>query len=40
MLYERIALIHELLTEDGTLFLHIGSNVSHYAKCRDAHRAQ
>ena len=32
MLYERIALIHELLTEDGTLFLHIGSNVSHYAK--------
>lgn len=32
MLYERIALIHDLLAEDGTLFLHIGSNVSHYAK--------
>lgn len=32
MLYARLALIHELLAEDGTLFLHIGSNVSHYAK--------
>ena len=32
MLYERVALIHELLAEDGTFFLHIGSNVSHYAK--------
>ena len=32
MLYERIALIYELLAEDGTFFLHIGSNVSHYAK--------
>lgn len=32
MLYERIVLIHELLSEDGTLFLHLGSNVSHYGK--------
>jgi adenine-specific DNA-methyltransferase len=30
MLYERILLIHELLAEDGSLFLHLGSNVSHY----------
>jgi len=26
------SLIHELLAEDGHLFLHIGPNVSHYAK--------
>jgi len=32
MLYERLTLIHELLAEDGHLFLHIGPNVSHYAK--------
>jgi adenine-specific DNA-methyltransferase len=32
MLYERIVLIHELLAEDGALYLHIGPMVSHYAK--------
>jgi adenine-specific DNA-methyltransferase len=32
MLFERLVLIHELLAEDGTLFLHLGSNVSHYGK--------
>lgn len=32
MLYERLVLIHELLRPDGTLFLHLGSNVSHYGK--------
>lgn len=32
MLYDRLVLIDELLADDGSLFLHIGSNVSHYAK--------
>ncbi len=32
MVYERLTLIHELLADDGWLFLHIGSNVSHYVK--------
>jgi adenine-specific DNA-methyltransferase len=32
MLYERLVLIHELLSEDGLLFLHLGANVSHYGK--------
>jgi DNA modification methylase len=32
MLYERLILIHELLAPDGHFFLHIGPNVSHYAK--------
>lgn len=32
MLYERLMLIHELLASDGYLFLHIGPNVSHYAR--------
>jgi adenine-specific DNA-methyltransferase len=32
MLYERVALLYELLSEDGFLFLHLGSNVSHYGK--------
>ena len=32
MLYERLVLIHELLSDDGTLFLHLGRNVSHYLK--------
>ncbi len=32
MLYERIALIHELLSEDGTLYVHVGPSVSHYVK--------
>ena len=32
MLYERLLLIHELLAEDGCLFLHLGSNVSHFGK--------
>ncbi len=32
MLYERLALIHEMLAEDGTLYIHIGPSVSHYVK--------
>jgi adenine-specific DNA-methyltransferase len=32
MLYERLVLIHELLADDGALFLHLGSNVSHFGK--------
>ncbi len=32
MMYERLVLIHELLSDDGTLFLHLGRNVSHYLK--------
>src|SRR6266566_2737737 len=30
--YETAALLNELLTETGNLYLHIGSNVSHYVK--------
>lgn len=29
MLYERLVLIHDLLTDDGSLCLHLGTNVSH-----------
>lgn len=32
MLYERLVLINELLAADGSLFLHLGSNVSHFGK--------
>jgi adenine-specific DNA-methyltransferase len=32
MLYERLALMHELLAEDGTFYIHIGPSVSHYVK--------
>jgi DNA modification methylase len=32
MLYERIVLLHELLAEDGSLYLHLGTNVSHAAR--------
>jgi len=32
MLYERVVLIDELLSENGLLFLHLGSNISHYGK--------
>jgi len=32
MLFERLVLIHELLREDGALYLHCGQNVSHYLK--------
>ena len=32
MLYERLVLIHELLADDGSLYLHCGPNVSHYSK--------
>ncbi|MGB8886913.1 MAG: DNA methyltransferase [Candidatus Korobacteraceae bacterium] len=30
--YEAAVLLHELLASDGTMYVHIGSNVSHYAK--------
>lgn len=32
MLYERIVLVHELLADDGSLYLHLGTNVSHAAR--------
>ena len=32
MLNERLVLIHELLADDGVLFLHLGANISHYGK--------
>ena len=32
MMYERLTLIHELLSEDGSLYLHCAPNVSHYLK--------
>jgi len=32
MLYDRLILIHELLRDDGALYLHCGSTVSHYLK--------
>jgi adenine-specific DNA-methyltransferase len=32
MMYERLMLIHQLLADDGALYLHCGSNVSHYLK--------
>ena len=30
--YEAASLLHELLADDGTMYVHIGSNVSHYVK--------
>ena len=32
MMYERLALIYELLSDDGSLYLHCAPNVSHYLK--------
>jgi DNA modification methylase len=32
MLYERLALIHELLAEDGSLFVHLDWHQAHYVK--------
>jgi adenine-specific DNA-methyltransferase len=32
MMYERLVLLHELLTDDGALYLHCAPNVSHYLK--------
>src|SRR5579884_142221 len=32
MMYERLVLIHELLSDDGALYLHCGPTVSHYLK--------
>jgi adenine-specific DNA-methyltransferase len=32
MVYSRLVLIHELLTDDGSLYLHCAPNVSHYLK--------
>jgi adenine specific DNA methylase Mod len=32
MMYERLVLIHELLADDGALYLHVGRNVSHLLK--------
>lgn len=33
MLYERITLMRELLSSDGSLYVHVGPNISHYVKC-------
>src|SRR5271156_2280191 len=30
--YESATLLHELLADDGTIYVHIGSNISHYVK--------
>jgi DNA modification methylase len=30
MLYERLLLMRDLLTEEGSIFIHIGTNVAHY----------
>ena len=30
--YETVVLLHELLSETGSIYVHIGSNVSHYGK--------
>ncbi|HUA03830.1 MAG TPA: site-specific DNA-methyltransferase [Solirubrobacteraceae bacterium] len=32
MMYERLVLIHELLSSDGSLYLHCAPNVSHYLR--------
>jgi hypothetical protein len=32
MLYERLVTMRELLTDNGSLYVHIGPNVSHYVK--------
>jgi adenine specific DNA methylase Mod len=32
MMYERLSLMRELLSEDGTIYVHLGPNVSHYVK--------
>ena len=32
MIYSRLLLIHELLADDGSLYLHVGPNVSHSVK--------
>jgi adenine-specific DNA-methyltransferase len=32
MLYERLVLMHELLSEDGSLYVHLAPNVSHAVK--------
>lgn len=32
MMYERLLLLHELLTDDGSMYLHCAPNVSHYLK--------
>ena len=32
MIYGRLVLIHELLAEDGSLYVHLGTNVSHAVK--------
>lgn len=32
MLYERLVLFRELLTEDGIIFVHIGSNINHLVR--------
>jgi len=32
MMYERLVLMRELLAEDGSIYVHVGPNVSHYIK--------
>jgi site-specific DNA-methyltransferase (adenine-specific)/adenine-specific DNA-methyltransferase len=31
-MYERLILIRELMSEDGTIYVHLGPNISHYVK--------
>jgi len=32
-LYERLVLLRELLSENGAIFVHVGTGVSHYVRC-------
>ena len=32
MLYEHLVLVHDLLADDGSDFLHLGADISHYGK--------
>ncbi|MDR0620965.1 MAG: site-specific DNA-methyltransferase [Deltaproteobacteria bacterium] len=32
MMYERLLLMHDLLANDGSIYVHIGTNISHYIK--------
>lgn len=33
MLYERLALLRELLSANGSIFVHVGPNISHFVRC-------
>jgi adenine specific DNA methylase Mod len=35
MIYERLILMRDLLSEDGSIFVHMGWGVAHYLHLRD-----